>query len=101
MKCRECSGCYKGYFASQPESYVCISVREPFVIDNINAECPEYPEKRRQLKLCPFCGCEAEYREHGGWWAVHCTNCLAQIGDDGWSKQEITNMWNRRTIQND
>lgn len=45
MKCRECNSCTKGYFASQPESYVCIGVKHPFVIEDVDHECTEYPEK--------------------------------------------------------
>ena len=45
MKCKDCSACYKGFFKSKPEAYVCIGVPEPFVIDDINVECTEYPEK--------------------------------------------------------
>ncbi len=46
MKCGECSACKKGWFASQPDAYVCTCVQEPFVIDDVNIECTEYPEKR-------------------------------------------------------
>lgn len=46
MKCIECDCCHKGYFESQPDKYVCIGVKEPFVIPDVNAECTEYPEKR-------------------------------------------------------
>lgn len=38
MKCRECDACVK-----QGNEYVCIGVKEPFVIDNIEMECSEYP----------------------------------------------------------
>ena len=46
MKCKECSCCRLGWFSSRPNSYVCIGVPEPFVIDNIDVECTEYPERR-------------------------------------------------------
>lgn len=46
MKCIECDCCHKGYFESQPDKYVCIGVKEPFVIPDVNEECYEYPEKR-------------------------------------------------------
>lgn len=46
MKCCECSACRKGWFESQPDSYVCIGVLEPFVISDVNAECTEYSEKK-------------------------------------------------------
>lgn len=42
MKCKDCEACRKGFFSSKPETYVCIGVKEPFVIDNINVECTEY-----------------------------------------------------------
>lgn len=50
MKCRDCSACYKGFFASKSEAYVCIGVPEPFVIDDINVECTEYPSAVLPLK---------------------------------------------------
>lgn len=53
MKCRECSSCQKGFWASEPESYVCIGVKEPFVITNLDAECPAYPDSR--TKHCKYC----------------------------------------------
>lgn len=44
MKCRDCKFAKRGYFASVPDAYVCIGVREPFVIpDYPNRECSEYP----------------------------------------------------------
>ncbi len=46
MKCRDCDYKMKGFFACEPNKYVCIGVKEPFVIDDINVECTEYPEKR-------------------------------------------------------
>lgn len=42
MKCKDCEHCRKGYFKSKPEEYVCIGVKEPFVINDINVECTEY-----------------------------------------------------------
>lgn len=50
MKCRNCSCCQRGWFPSSPKSYVCIGVKEPFIIDNINVECTEYPENRAEIK---------------------------------------------------
>lgn len=47
MKCIECDNCRKGWFQSKPEAYVCIGVKEPFVIADAGQECTEYPEKRR------------------------------------------------------
>jgi hypothetical protein len=48
MKCKDCESCKKGWFKSKPEKYVCIGVKEPFVIENINVECTEYPDKRQK-----------------------------------------------------
>ena len=43
MKCKECSYARRGWFKSIPEAYVCIGVKEPFVISNYpDAECTEY-----------------------------------------------------------
>lgn len=50
MKCKECNACHKGWFHSKPDSYVCIGVPEPFVIDDINAECTEYSHATLPLK---------------------------------------------------
>lgn len=75
MKCCECSACRKGWFESQPDSYVCIGVLEPFIISDVNAECTEYPEKKtghvkhkylRELFPdgdLPFPYCEEDYRD--------------------------------------
>ena len=46
MTCNECNCAKKGYFASKPDAFVCIGVKEPFVIPDIYAECTEYPERR-------------------------------------------------------
>lgn len=51
MKCKECDCCKKGWFKSKPNDYICIGVKEPFVIDDINVECTEYPEKRTETKM--------------------------------------------------
>ena len=48
MRCKECNACMLGYFKSKPDAYVCIGVKEPFIIDDINVECTEYPEKRNK-----------------------------------------------------
>ena len=48
MKCRDCDCCCKGWFPYKPNEYVCIGVKEPFIISNINLECSEYPSKRKQ-----------------------------------------------------
>lgn len=46
MKCKDCKACKKGWFSSDPDEYVCIGVKEPFAINDINAECTEYKDKR-------------------------------------------------------
>lgn len=46
MKCRDCDYCRLGYFESKPYSYVCIGVKEPFVVYDVDKECTEYPERR-------------------------------------------------------
>lgn len=54
MKCKDCSACHKGFFASKPEAYVYIGVPEPFVIDDINVDCTEYPGKNKiTVKIIP------------------------------------------------
>ena len=66
MKCRECSSCYKGYWASAPEAYACVDVKEPFEIIDINAECIKH-----QYEPLP----------HGYWaisfdgWYPYCSEC--------------------------
>lgn len=49
MKCRYCNACQKGYFKSQPDKYVCIGVPEPFVIEDVNSFCAEYPKKNEEI----------------------------------------------------
>lgn len=46
MKCKDCDGCKLGYFKSKPDKHVCIATKEPFVIENVEHECTEYPERR-------------------------------------------------------
>lgn len=50
MKCKDCNACQLGYFKSKPNSYVCIGVKVPFVIEDINAECTEYESKNSGIK---------------------------------------------------
>ena len=45
MKCKDCDYCKLGYFKDRPNDYVCTGVKYPFVIDNIDQECTEYPER--------------------------------------------------------
>lgn len=43
MRCKDCDCAKKGYFQSRPDAYVCIGVKEPFVIDDYpNARCTQY-----------------------------------------------------------
>lgn len=42
MKCKDCDYKMKGFFACEPDKYVCIGVKEPFLIDDIDVECTEY-----------------------------------------------------------
>ena len=47
MKCRECDCAKKGWFKSRPDEFVCIGVKEPFVISNYtDAECTVYKDKK-------------------------------------------------------
>ena len=61
MKCKECESCYKGFFKSKPDKYVCIGVAEPFVISDINQECTEYPDKRKIKVVKSFADSMPEY----------------------------------------
>ena len=38
MKCKDCASCKKGWFKSSPDEYVCIGVKNPFVINDINVD---------------------------------------------------------------
>lgn len=49
MKCKNCDACKLGFFESKPNEYVCIGVKNPFVIDDINHNCTEYPEKNNSI----------------------------------------------------
>lgn len=42
MKCKDCDCCKQGWFSYRPKDYVCIGVKHPFVISDINHECTEY-----------------------------------------------------------
>ena len=61
MKCRDCDCCRLGYFKSSPSKYVCTGVKNPFVINDINVECTEYPEKRNKKtnNFVGRCRCQA------------------------------------------
>ena len=49
----------KGYFSYSPDSYVCVAVPEPFIINDINKQskfCPDYTqinEIDNETELCP------------------------------------------------
>lgn len=45
MKCKDCECNIKGFFKCKPEAHVCIGVKNPFVIKDVNVECTEYPDK--------------------------------------------------------
>lgn len=48
LKCKDCNVCQKGFFKSQPNKYVCVGVKEPFVINDIENYCAEYSEKNKE-----------------------------------------------------
>ena len=58
VKCKDCNYCKKGWFKSSPELYVCIGVKHPFVVDDINVDCTEY----KDVVKCPRCG-KSHYKE--------------------------------------
>lgn len=41
-KCKDCDYAVKDFFKCEPGKYVCIGVKEPFVISDINTECNQY-----------------------------------------------------------
>lgn len=41
-KCKDCDYAVKDFFKCEPGKYVCIGVKEPFVITDINTECNQY-----------------------------------------------------------
>lgn len=89
MKCRECSNCYKGYWASAPEAYICVDVKEPFEIIDINVECIKHqyePEKCSHWEISfdgyyPYCA-ECGYRPGRGKLADHCPECGSRMDGD-------------------
>ena len=54
MKCKECNCCRLGFFKSKPDAYVCTGVPEPFVIQDIEAECTEYNTKTAKIEKSIF-----------------------------------------------
>ena len=71
MKCKDCDACYKGYFKSRPNEYVCTGVCEPFVIRNIDNECTEYPEKNKDNTPMIVEKSWEEFRDSGLLWWVN------------------------------
>ena len=55
MKCKDCKACKKGWFSSDPDCYVCIGVKEPFVINDVNTHCTEYKDKRDMTAIEYVC----------------------------------------------
>lgn len=45
MQCKDCNCCKLGHFNEMPNDYVCTGVKHPFIINDINHQCTEYPEK--------------------------------------------------------
>lgn len=47
MKCKDCKALHQVFYDEEKTQcdYICWGVKEPFVIDDINSECTEYPEK--------------------------------------------------------
>ena len=90
MKCRECNCCKKGYFESKPEDYVCIGVKEPFVISDINVECTEYPEYRNKETV-------SADEEEGYWFllddcaneGVYCSKCHKKVYKKCYANQKL------------
>lgn len=72
MKCKECDYAIKGFFVCEPDKYVCIGVKEPFVIGNPDVECTEYPEYR-----------EIKYSATNTGIIVAQKPVKAYVGDDG------------------
>ena len=50
MKCKDCTCCHLGWFPSKPDEYVCIGVKVPVVIENVNCECSQYTERFNECK---------------------------------------------------
>lgn len=54
MKCKDCDAAVKGFFACEPDKHVCIGVKEPFVIENIDVECTEYKTATLTAEIKPL-----------------------------------------------
>jgi hypothetical protein len=48
--CKDCKACVLGYFKSKPDEYVCIGVKTPFIVNNINNACTEYSPIKKVLR---------------------------------------------------
>ena len=64
MKCKDCSCCHSVVYKRYHEDlgfrnvgvFECYGVKHPFEIEDINAECPAYPERRDIAPSeCPYC----------------------------------------------
>ena len=72
MKCKDCDAAVKGFFACEPDKHVCIDVKKPFVIEDTDVECTEYPEYR-----------EIKYSAMNTGTVVAQKPAKAYVGDDG------------------
>ena len=70
MKCKDCDHCKPGWFKSSPDKYVCIGVKHPFVIDNINDDCTAYPENN--WIRCPHCNESYYYEKYSTTTCLYC-----------------------------
>ena len=50
MICAECTACRKVDYNDGTWAWTCHGVKEPFVINDINKECTEYPELRNNIQ---------------------------------------------------
>lgn len=79
MKCRECGSCYKGYWASAPDAYVCVGAKEPFEIIDVNAECVKYGHWKISFDgYYPYCS-ECGNEPASGKLEEHCPTCGARM----------------------
>lgn len=56
MKCKDCDCCKLGHFKEMPNDYVCTGVKYPFIINDINHQCTEYPEKAETTSEVRYMG---------------------------------------------
>lgn len=64
MKCKDCNACQKGFFESQPDKYVCVGVKEPFIINDIESFCTEYSNHNNK-KLWSWNETDSDTWTHG------------------------------------